>query len=363
MKRFLKTMAAALTLLSVLGGSALTAWGEEIQLTDYRYESGQILKHDYVLLDYEVPLPGSSYPMHERQIWNVPGSGEIYYNYICWQGECLEKENQRTKRPVSLLSPDGTVAFKPGKYVMYYFYQYTTGSRGEYGASVRINPQGAGGKYYAAYDIDTHKSGILDKDGNIAVDFIYTSIQPFDKLFLAYDAGETTYFKHYYVINPENGKVLFKYLNSNDEMALNRSFYYYISEDGNYFAVYGFTSSYAVYMFCGLDGNIIDSSNNASRDECEEKFLLGEISYHHSETIQDKDGRVYNRIIVGAHDENTVEKNNLRLRTKEIGGKTYYAVFRELEEGENEADYRTYDEPSSWAKKQRQQPEIRGTFI
>lgn len=300
-----------------------------IQLTDYRYENAINLLDEYIL-----------------------------FNYYDSSKKTTDKD---LILPSTVLKPDGTEMFRTGQYYLTYVNPVDPYDLGFF------FPQNEKGDKYIINDIDTGLAGIIDNNGRIITDLNYSFIRPLsDRYYLGVKNTESNDMLEYYVINTDLNKTILNFTASD---VVWRSGVYYISEDEeyilrhNYYPVEsnGEVTWYIDYNFLDSDGKELESGTGMP----EEEFFLKYFSENklQPEYAHDSKGTKYypsyypstvNEHLKSAQfsdiTSDTADKTYIFFKTKDIGGKTYYAVFKKLQENEKEADFRPHETPSPWAK-------------
>ena len=327
MKRWKKILAFTLTICCI---SATNIYAEEIQLTDYRYEN-------------------CMYGLYGYNFCNVASIGVGYKNIIGDDQIVFDKNNNVISANSVILKPDGTELFQQGKYDVSY------SALVSYVASETVGfPQYE--FLFTARDRTTEEDCILDRYGKVACRFntekIYSSrIGLVDELEINGEKyliaggsnleGDYTNGYDYYgtvslLIRESDWKVI---INTTLDPRLDPA-NLYISTDGQYLKIdgkemYGPPDSghrqpVTARYYYDLEGNMIDKPEGV-------EFLryidTGEYLQINSDGIVTTDK--VNR--------------NYTFKEKVIGGKSYYALFKELEEGETAADYIPEEQPSFWA--------------
>ena len=302
-------------------------FAEEIQLTDYRYENCMYGLYDYTFC-------------------NVASIGVGYKNIIGDDQIVIDENGNVISANSVILKPDGTELFQQGKY------DVSCSGLVSYVASETVGfPQYE--FLFTARDRTTEEDCILDRYGNVVCRFntekIYSSRIGLvdeieingEKYLLAGGSyfGDNSY--DYYgtvslLIRESDWKVI---INTTLDPRLDPA-NLYISTDGQYLMIdgkemYGPPDSghrqpVTARYYYDLEGNMIDKPEGI-------EFLryidTGEYLQINSDGIVTTDK--VNR--------------NYTFKEKVIGGKSYYALFKKLEEGETAADYIPEEQPSFWA--------------
>lgn len=318
MKKLKKLLAIALTTCLIM---PTNIFAEEIQLTDYRYENCMYGLYGYNFCNVASIRAGYK---------NVIGDNQIIY----------DKSNSIISANSVILKPDGTELFQQGKY------DVSCSGLISYIASLCIGfPQYE--FLFTVRDRATSEDCILDQYGNVVCRFYtqkyYSSriglvdeIEINDEKYLIAGGsyfGDNKY--DYYgsvslLIRESDWKVIINLTLDPQLKPANL----YISTDGQYLKINGQEMNgrqpvTAIYYY-DLEGNMIDKPEGV-------EFLryidTGEYLQINSDGIVTTDK--VNR--------------NYTFKEKVIGGKSYYALFKELEEGETAADYIPEEQPSFWA--------------
>ena len=325
MKKGKRALALILSLTAVMAPTANT-YAQEVQLTDYRYETCMQGLYGYIFGNVSTPGKSGKYVYGDTSI-DIDQTGHV------------------VSIDSVILNPDGTEVVQQGKYeisytsVMSYVDTYSI-----------YFPQYE--YLFAAHDRTTGKDCILDKDGNqlYSVDYsgllfgLLGEIEINGGKYLV--IGSTTYEGNrnqygYYgdvnaLIRESDGKVIF---NTKVDPHLDPAVLY-ISSDEKYLKLAGVEKIFSeskgylvpvdVEYYFDLEGNRIAEPENVE----------------------------FNRYIdTGGYLEigpdyvlNTDKVNkNYFFKETTIYGKPFYAVFKELEEGETLEDYLPKEQPSPWA--------------
>lgn len=340
MKRWKRILALTSTLVLIAPTNILA---EEIQLTDYRYEN-------------------CMYGLYGYNFCNVSGDKNIFGD----DNLKYDKSNNTISVNSIILKPDGTELFQQGKYDVSY------SLLSSYIASTSMGfPQYE--FLFTARDRATKEDCILDQYGNEVCRF-YAGLLDLYSIDLTGPMIETvildtrriglvdeikingkkylivggSYFSHfgdnlsnYYgtvslLIRESDWKVI---INTTYNPALHPA-NLYISTDEQYLMIdgqemYGPPDSghrqpITARYYYDLEGNMIEKPEGA---EFVRYLDTGEYLQINSDGIVTTDK--INR--------------NYTFKEKNIGGKNYYALFKELEEGETAADYIPEEQPSFWA--------------
>ena len=324
MKRWKKILALTFTL-SLISPSNIFA--EEIQLTDYRYENCMYGLYGYNFCNIFTGKIASN---------NVYGeSNYVYY-----------KDNTGDDRIIYdsvILNPDGTELFQQGKYET--AYSWTSLIPGIEGVDF---PQYE--HFFIVQDKTTDDSYLLDQFNNVLatvtknwdshslgiMDILEINNEEYILLGSTVFEGANLESGIYCpgnvraLVRTRDGKVIFNLMvNPRWEAST-----LYISTDENYLMTFSASLNYNGYDYSreyyDLEGNVIDEPEGVTFNQY---INTGEYLQINSDYIVTTDK--VNR--------------NYTFKEKVIGGKSYYALFKELEEGETAADYIPEEQPSFWA--------------
>lgn len=325
MKKFIKRTTAAITLLSVLSGSVLTVWGDEVQLTDYRYENGVLLENGYSVFNYYEPYEISD--------------GEI-------------TPSEKMKLPSVIFGGKGKELSPQGQY--YVNYQLYKGNEGE----ILQYPQlAAGHNSFILHNIDDDTAGVLFETRwgarqVMKVEYESKDVIPFsDKFSLALsENGETTY-----LLDSEGPYAL---LWTATPEGLYMSDGFYIS--ANEIHVFEISCDEGVYTYSSTDdsyghdyyGKFTEDEMKAEGYTSPAEYIshIEKITINHVYADEYKGGvetysAPYLYLYLGLSGSGKLstawetENNGYVIKTKNIGGRDYYALFKELDETEKSEDY------------------------
>ncbi|MCD8237737.1 MAG: hypothetical protein LUC92_00125 [Clostridiales bacterium] len=267
------------------------------------------------------------------------------------------------KVPSVIVKPDGSLAFKPGKYYIVY-----KKDENYYSAAYPSSyfPQNPLGNLITVCDIDTDLYGIMDMDGNIKVDCTYSLITPFyDNFFTAErmeNGAEITD-----ILNGETGKVLYSYTKSENVTAD-----CFISEDNKNMGVCLISDTESAkksrfeYVVFDCSGNVIkkgqaedpqvfDGSNSAEERSVLD-FMLSQTGISFYFVYDDFSYDEYSKSGTAKYaysqpDYNEASKNSglSMARSRIADDNSLYGVFKTLSEGEAAETFLSEEEPSEWA--------------
>jgi hypothetical protein len=297
---------------------------EEVQLTDYRYDNMMLGLNGYSFANLEHIVKDKS-------------------------------DYNNTKLPINenydksvILKPDGTEIFQQGKYKIrsYFEFEKCEGERYDlYGNSATYDYPQCNNKFIV-YDRETGKCGLIDDNGNLITDCTYRGLTFVDEDYLMTVVPEfqnNSPDKKYVtmasaadkLIRASDGEIMF-------DTPKNCGTWIYMSNDGKYYdhcVERGIKTGSNYEYFYDREGNPIDK-----------------------EVIREKRGNenlTFDRFSTWIYEHLTVDENNMPIldqtdnsyviKEKEIGGKTYYALFKQLTDGEGVADYTPKEQPSTWA--------------
>jgi hypothetical protein len=326
--KFKQILGVATALMMAVGvpNSVRAEGTKEIQLTDYRYESCMRGLYGYVFS-------------------NIKASSENndVYGTLTSQTKPCESEDVRVIDSV-ILKPDGSELFQQGQYGLKYV------KNGWYSVIDSIGfPQCD--SWFVARDNSTPKMWcLIDANGNKISSFnaydrtgllgIYDNkyavvgSATFENADTQGDADYSVDFDA--LIRLSDGKVI---INVTEEPVKDPA-ELYVSTDKKYFMVRGIgwtgtkdsgqRQPFTETSYFDLEGNEISEPPDVEFENCISKEEYLDI---------DENGSLHT---------DKVDRSYV-IKSKDIGDKTYYAVFKQLTDGESVADYTPKEQPSTWA--------------
>lgn len=293
MKKFILTVLGSLIISS-------SCYGKEIQLTDYRYING------YIGTD------GYSYANQA-------------YDYLT-DTENPDKKDYITVQYSHILSPDGTELFAPNQYYIW--------------APVKDNvyalPQ-FNGRFVvkeAENGSSSNHNCLVDKNGQIYARWDYLLSHDYfinDGLISFFNSSGLVNVDKNFVINAANDA------KSDGEVITDAQIK--ISTDGQYYEI-------------SAAGSSVDSLNDQGNGKL---FTEKQLCFYYDSSgsrIEKPENVTFVAVQPSSEYENMELKkdNSYKFKGKEIGGKTYYALFKELEENESMESLAPAEQPSEWAE-------------
>jgi hypothetical protein len=277
---------------------------QEIQLTDYRYQNAY----------------------------------RGLYGYNFFNGDFgTESPEEKTYYNSEILKPDGTEMFQQGEYTVYARYEQEE-AEGYYKDIIFNYPQR--GKKFLVSQRGKLNMCLLDEDGRQInswpsyMQFVYFLND--DIAILSPSPME------FDVVSHSNYLMLADVLSLKSGVMANTSRfddYKAPSEMGGGSATFVYTDDEQKYVYIRQNGVDFYFDALGNRVEKPEGVEFSAIAPY----IEDYEIELDNPIDIPQLDCSYI------FRTKEIGGKTYYALFKQLKDGESATDYTPKEQPSTWA--------------
>jgi hypothetical protein len=255
-----------------------------------------------------------------------------------------KSDYNNTKLPINenydksvILKPDGSEIFQQGEYKIRSYFEYDSPGIITYDYPQCNNK-------FIVYDRETGKCGLMDDNGNLITDCTYKGLTFVDENYLItvvpslddnspYNSWVTNSGRT--LVRASDGKVMFDTPNGYTS-------WLYMSNDGKY---------YAQYRMLGVKGGAVDDyyydreGNPIDKEVIREKEENGSLTFDRFSTWLCEHLTIDENFIPSLDQTD----NNYLIKEKEIGGKTYYALFKQLTDGESVADYTPKEQPSTWA--------------
>ncbi len=390
--------------LCITAFAAQTVYAEELQLTDYRYENAQPLLDGYSLFNYCDCVPIRDFGNDFDYISKEPESVKITYEAAKKNTGNLDSTNINNDTapfinifpvPSEILKPNGTKLYNSNDLAAYYVLEtnYFDVNKGRN----LFYPQSQNGKQFILYSISKDKTGIIDDGGREIIDFKYGHINGYGKnLYIAGNPKNENDRKtiDLSLLRAADGAEL-----ANNDLLTNASIY--ISEDFKKFALLSLKTAEDNKTFINYTFVDISSGETTERGQLEKDDFYKKYSPDKDiivKRLQDKNGSIYyeyysanntrpisltealtkpqpdtklaDEIFVtetdtghfyelGNYDFLMLDtKDNITsprldksyiFKEKNIGGKKYYALFKELDKNETVQNYIPDEKPSEWA--------------